>query len=140
MSGITSSGPAGGVCGAITGGVEDEVSFGQREARDRHIESEVNQPLELDCQDFLIPAGVERQLVVGEYVGPPLIGRHGLDTHARHRRHIQNLGSFDTAMPRQNHVLGVDKDGICEAEGPDAVCDLPDLFARMPSGIARVGL
>ncbi|MGH6812194.1 MAG: hypothetical protein ACREDM_07555 [Methylocella sp.] len=42
-------------------------------------------------------------------------------------------------MASQNHVMVVDQDGVGEAEGPDAVCDLPDLFARMRSGIVRIG-
>jgi hypothetical protein len=41
MGGIASSGPAG-VLTAPSRGVEDEVSLGQREARDRQIEIEVD--------------------------------------------------------------------------------------------------
>jgi hypothetical protein len=43
-------------------------------------------------------------------------------------------------MASQNHILIVDENRVCEAEGPDALCDLPDLLARMGSSIMRIGL
>ena len=52
--------------------VDDEVDLGQAEAGQLDVEVEVDQRLQLDREDLLVPAGIERELVVGEHVGPPL--------------------------------------------------------------------
>jgi hypothetical protein len=43
-------------------------------------------------------------------------------------------------MASDDAVVFVDKDRIVEAERRDAVGNLPDLPARVRSGVARVGL
>jgi hypothetical protein len=40
----------------------------------------------------------------------------------------------------EDHVLAVNQDRSGEAEDPDAVGDLPDLFARMSARVAPIGL
>ena len=52
--------------------VEHEVDLGEAEAGQLDIELEVDQRLQLDREDLLVPAGVERQLVVGEHIGAAL--------------------------------------------------------------------
>ena len=49
--------------------VEHAIDLGEAEAGQVDFELEVDQPLQLDRQDRLVPAGVERELVVAEDVG-----------------------------------------------------------------------
>ena len=60
------------------------VDLGDREAGDLDVEAEVmpRKLAELERQKFLVPAGVERKLVVGDDIGPLLLGAHAFDgTH-----------------------------------------------------------
>ena len=53
---------------------------------------------------------------------------------------IAKKGSgLDAAVASEDHVLAVNQDRIGEAEDPDAVGDLPDLFARMSARVAPIG-
>lgn len=52
--------------------VEDEVRLGQAETRQFNIVVQVDEALELDCEDLALPASVERQLVVGKDVRSPV--------------------------------------------------------------------
>jgi DNA modification methylase len=48
--------------------------FEQATARDFDVKVKINQSPELDCQQLMIPAGVQSQLVVGDDIGPTLRG------------------------------------------------------------------
>ena len=50
--------------------VEHEVDLGQAEPGQLDIEIEVDQRLELDCEDLLVPSGIERELVVSDVIDP----------------------------------------------------------------------
>jgi hypothetical protein len=50
------------------------------------------------------------------------------------------LAPANPAVASEDHVLAVNQDRIGEAEDPDAVGDLPDLFARMSARVAPIGL
>ena len=55
--------------------VQVEIDFGQREARQRDLEVEIDERLQLDRQDLAVPTGVEGELVVREDVGAPFFRR-----------------------------------------------------------------
>ena len=54
--------------------------------------------------------------------------------------HRQKGSGLDATVSSEDHVLAVNQDRIGEAEDPDAVGDLPDLFARMSARVAPIGL
>jgi hypothetical protein len=54
--------------------VERKIDLGEREASQSNVELQIDQRLQLNRQDLRIPAGVEGKLVVGQYIGPPLLG------------------------------------------------------------------
>ena len=56
----------------ITRLIENEVDLCEAEACQLDLEVEIDQALQLDRENFLIPAGVERELVVGKDVGSTL--------------------------------------------------------------------
>ena len=58
----------------VAGFVEREVDLGETEAGDRHIETQVDQALEFDREDLAVPASIQRELVVGEDIGPSIVG------------------------------------------------------------------
>ena len=122
--------------------LDQAVDLRDREAGDADVEAEIvgEERLQLLGQQVLVPAGVQRQLVVGEHIGPLLGRRHGLDADAGHRRHAEELRRLDPAMAGEDGVLGVDQHRVGEAEGPDALGDLADLLLRVGAGVARPGL
>ena len=89
--------------------LDQAVDLRDREAGHADVEAEIvgEERLQLFGEQVLVPAGVQRQLVVGEHVGP-LLGRgHGLDADAGHRRHAEELRRLDPAMAGEDGVLGV---------------------------------
>jgi hypothetical protein len=62
-----------------------------------------------------------------------------IDAQTGRRRHAELPGGFDTAVPGQDAVLVVDQHRTGEAEAPDTVDDLADLFALVNAGVARPG-
>ena len=119
----------------------ENIDLGDRETRHADIEIEVNfqETLQLKCENLFIPAGIEGELVIGQRIGPLLLRRHVLKADAGNTVQSDKLGSSQSAMSREDHVLAIDEDRIGESEMADAVGDLPDLFLRMGSRIARVG-
>ena len=49
------------------------------------VEVEIDQRLQLDRQDLLVPAGIQRELVVGQDIGAALLGRQMRQPQRRHR-------------------------------------------------------
>lgn len=49
-----------------------EVDLGQAEPGQLDVELEVDHRLKLDGEEFLVPAGIERELVIGEHIRAPL--------------------------------------------------------------------
>ena len=95
--------------------------------------------LQLDRQHLLIPAGIERQLVVGQHIGPPLRRIEMGQAQRRHAVHAEQLGGLDPAMAGDDLAVVADQHRIGEAEPLDAVGDLPNLLLGMGAGIAGVG-
>jgi hypothetical protein len=52
--------------------IEHEVDLGQREAGEFHVEVHLHEAIQLDRQHFAIPAGILRELVVRDDIGPAL--------------------------------------------------------------------
>ena len=83
----------------LAGFIEHEVDLGQAEPGHLDIELQVDQRLQLDREDLLVPPGIERELVVGEHVGAPLGIGEMRQGQGRHPLHPKQLGRLDPAVP-----------------------------------------
>ena len=119
--------------------IERQVDLGQREAGNGDIELKINQSLQFECQQPLIPAGIQRELVVGQDIGPPLLRRQMRQPQHRHLRHADLPGRQHPPVARDDLVIVADKHRIGKAEAADAVGDLGHLFAGVNASIALVG-
>jgi hypothetical protein len=65
--------------------IDQGVDFRNGEASHPDVEIQIDfeQAFELFGEQLLIPAGVHRQLVVGQHIGALLFERHGFDAHTR---------------------------------------------------------
>lgn len=120
--------------------VEGEIHLRQTEPRQLQLEASIDELLELDGQQFLVPACVDRQLIVGERVGLHLLRRQVSKRHHGDLVNAEEFGRGGAAMPGDDPALIIDQDGIGEAEALNRVRDLADLLATMGSGVAFGGL
>jgi hypothetical protein len=121
--------------------LEDHVDFAGREAGEREIEVDVEhrQLAELELQQVEVPAGAERDLVVGDPQRPLLCLREMRQDDRRHLAQTEGLRREQPAVPGDDPALGVDQHRVGEAERPDRGGDLLDLPLRVRPGVARIG-
>ena len=115
--------------------VEDEVDLGKAEPGQRHVEFEVDQPLQLDCEDLAVPAGVQRQLIVGNHICPPLGLGEVRQRHGWHRGQAEQPGRHHPTVPRDDLARVADQHRVSKPEPRDAVGDLPNLLLAVGSGV-----
>ena len=137
------SGVGQGVVGRIirllgSDGRQEVVELGDREAGDPNVEVEVrgHQRPQLCGEQVLVPAGIEREFVVGEDIGALLGLAQVLDLQTGHRGQAQLGGRSHAAVAGQDRARLVDQHRRGEAELPDAGGDLADLLRGMGAGIA----
>src|SRR5207248_165498 len=100
------------------------------------VEIDVDEALQLDRQQLTFPAGVEGELIVGQYIGAPLSRVQMSQAHRRDTVQAEQLCRLDPAMAGDDRTVLSDQNRVVESELPDALGDLPDLFLGMGSGIA----
>ena len=122
----------------VAGFVEREVDLGETEAGDRHIETQVDQALEFDREDLAVPASIQRELVVGEDIGPSFGLGQMRERDRRHRLHAEQASRLDPTMAGNDLAFVRHQHRVREAEAFDAVGDLSDLFLGVCARIARV--
>ena len=104
------------------------------EAGQRQVEAEALQFAEFEAEQFVVPAGVQRQLVVGNDVGPLLrLAQSGKLDH-RHRRHAELPRRQQPAVAGNDAVVAVDQDRVRPAELADRGGDLRHLRIASASG------
>ena len=129
--------PARGV-GRLARFLKDEVDLRHLEPGQFDIDLELDQPLQFDRQQLLVPAGLLGELVVGQDIGA-LIGLAQVRQPAgRHCVDAEELGRFHAAVAGDDLLGIVDQDRVAEAELLDALCDLANLLLRMRAGIVWV--
>ena len=96
------------------------------------------QLVKLGGEQFLVPAGVERQLVVGDAVGAHLLRRQVRQADHRHRVEPEPARRQDAAVPGDHLELVVDQDRHGPAELDQRRRQLGDLVVRVRARIARV--
>jgi hypothetical protein len=119
--------------------IEYEVNFGRRKTGELDVEVEGHEALQFDCQQLLVPARVQCELVVGQHIGSPLRLIEVSEAHRRHTFHADQLCGLDPPMARDDLAVLPDQHRVGKAEPADAVGDLPDLLFGMGAGIAGIG-
>ena len=121
--------------------LEDHVDLAGGEAGQRQVEVDVEhrQLAELELQEVEVPAGAERDLVVGDPERPPLRLREMRQHDRRHLGQADRLRRQQPAVAGDDPALGIDQDRVGEAELADRGGDLLELPLRVGAGVARVG-
>jgi hypothetical protein len=120
-------------------GVEQAFDLGGREAGQVQIEAGVGQFGELQRQHRLVPAGIEREPVVGDHVGALLRRRQVRKLDHRHLGEPQLACGQQPAVTGDHTVLAIDQDRVGPAELGDAGGDARDLLVAVRARIAGVG-
>ena len=109
---------------------DQDVDLGGLEAGEGNIEIEIDrqQFLQLDGQDFPVPAGKFRKAVVGDDIGADLFFRQIRKAEGRHALHLKEPGCLDATVTGDDAARPVHEDRVGKAEGLDAVGNLPDLL------------
>jgi len=81
--------------------IQDDVDVRHFKAGEHHLEAVVEQPLQFDGKDFLVPAGFLGQPVVGQNIGPLLDRAKVAELQCRHLLDIQQLGCRDPGRGRR---------------------------------------
>ena len=126
-------------CRSLASLIEREVNLRQRETRQRHIEFQVDERLQFDRENFRIPAGIQRKLVVGEHIGAPFLCAQVRKPDGRNGCQSQFLGRHQPSMAGDDLVMVADENRIRKAEPRDAVGDLAHLLLRVPTSVAGIG-
>src|SRR5258706_211589 len=105
-------------------------------------EAEVNprfaQIANFEREHLEIPAGVERQLVVGEHIAAALRRREVRQDDARHLVEAEQMRGEHLAVAGDNAVLFVDQHRVGEAKFADRRGDLRDLLVAVRARVSRV--
>src|ERR1700730_2313483 len=66
-------------------------------------------------------------------------GRQVIEAQGRHLGHAELAAGAQTAMPTNHVEVSIDQDRYIEAEGLDAIGDLPDLLLAVQPRVRRIG-
>src|SRR6266568_7196896 len=118
--------------------LQDDVDFRHLEPGQFDFDIEIDQTLQLNRQNLLVPPGLLGELVVGQDVGALIRLAQMREPVGRHRGDAEELGGFHATVTSDDLLVIIDQNRIAEAELRDAVGDLADLLLRMRPGIVRV--
>lgn len=113
-----------------------ELTFG--EAGERKVEAVAVKRMQFGREQFLVPACVERELVVGDHVGSTLCGRQVIENDDRNRIEPELARRQQPAVAGNNTAPRVNQDRVGPTELDDRGRNLRDLSVVMRSGVTRV--
>jgi hypothetical protein len=108
-------------------------------ADQRQVEPEIGEVADFKPQQVLIPAAVQRQFVVGQYVSPPLGFAETSQFDHRNRGEAKLARRQKPTVARDEAVVTIDQDLIGPAELADRPGNLRHLRVRMGAGVAGIG-
>ncbi|MFN3624486.1 MAG: hypothetical protein ACK4TP_10525 [Hyphomicrobium sp.] len=116
----------GGVLAVIVGGLgliterrHKRVQLGLGEAYDSEIKALAVERVQLGCEQLLVPASVERELVVGDDVGSALRRRKVIENDDRNSVEAELARRQQPAVARDDAALRVHQDRIGPAKLQD---------------------
>ena len=121
--------------------LDQDIDFRRSKAGHRQVEFElqVGELGQLQRQQLVVPPRQLGQPVIGQNVGALPGRRHVVQSNRRHPLQAEQPGGCDSTMAGDDSARLVDQNGIGEAEGLDAVGELPDLAFGMAAGISGIG-
>ena len=123
----------------IFGPGQQPIQFPILEAHDAEIDPGVLQIAELQCQQRLVPAGIQRDAVVSQHQGPTLGVREPRQRDRRHGLHPKQPGGQHAPVAGDQRAVLGNEDRVHEAELADRAGDLGDLRLAVGARIAGVG-
>ena len=126
--------------GRVVERCDPQIDLAHLEAGDLDVEIEAEQRelLELLGQQPVVPGGDFGQPVIGDHEGAGLRRGQVIEAQCRHLGHAELAAGEQPAMPGDHIAVAVDQDRDIEAEGLDAVGDLPDLLLGVAPRVCRV--
>jgi transposase len=125
----------------IVGGHQDHIDLAGRKAGQSWIDVDINRTefTKLQLKNLQIPAGIERNLVVGDPQRSLLgLGKTGQgDDWELCQAH--QPGRLKPSVTRDNMTFGISENWICKAERLDRFAYLVDLALGVSARIARIG-
>jgi hypothetical protein len=126
------------VRGALMSLLENDVDLGGGEAGELDVELDVDEALQLDRQQIPVPAGIERELIVGQYVGTSLRRIEVGEAHGGDAFQAQQPGGLDPAVTRDDLAIPSDQHRVGKTKPANTLGNLPDLLPGMGPGITRI--
>ena len=122
--------------------VQQKVQFSSFVSGNFQIKVEIHlgQRLQFNRQNVAIPAGKLRQPIVGNDISPPFSLTEVRKFDHRHLGHAKLARCGDTAVASDDAARAVNQNRVRKTKLPDRCSNLRDLFGRMRTGIACVGL
>jgi len=102
------------------------------------VEAVVADRLQLDAQHFLVPAGIERQAVVGQNKGAPLRFGQMVEDDDRDFGHVQFACGEQAGVAGDDDPVRPGQDGVGPPELGYRGRDLGDLFVTMRARVPGV--
>ncbi len=124
---------------ALTRVVQDEIDFRETEPRDLHVEIKIDERLQFDREDFLVPSGIQRELVVSDDICPSFFCAEMCKRDRGHGLHAEQLRGFNTTVARDDFTIFRDQDGVREPEPFNTRGNLFDLLAAMFARVTGIG-
>ncbi len=101
---------------------------------------ELDEVLQLDCQNVLIPSGELSNAVVREAIGAKLIGGQTADAQDRDLLDTQPPCSVHAAMAGDDCIISINQNRVHEAELAHRRHDDSDLLFVVGASITLIGL
>ena len=99
----------------------------------------VDEPLHLDLEDFLVPARLLGQTIVGDHECALLHFGEAGRLYRPHGAYPKQVGRREPPVPSKDDALLVNQNRYEVAKGLDALGDVPDLTPRMCARITGIG-
>lgn len=109
------------------------------EAGEAKVKAGLLQVGEFERQQFLVPAGIDGNAVVGKHQRPALRLRQTRQHDGRHGFHVEFSRRQHAAMTGNQRAILGNQHRVGEAEGADRPGNLGHLRIRMCASIARIG-
>ena len=115
------------------------IKLALREAKQLQVDAVFLEAGQLGRQRRVVPAGIDRDLVVGDAEGAGLSVGQVIQPDDRNVGEAQLPRGKQAAMPGDEHTAFIDQARNVETELGDRASDLCDLIVRMGPGIGRIG-
>lgn len=126
------------LCGRLP--FDDRVDFGQVKTGQLYGEVHVDQTLQLNCQDLVVPPRLFGQTVVGQDLSALFCVAQVINPLGRDLGPAKQLRRLNPTMARDDAVLAINEHRVYEAKLLNQCSDFADLTLRMGPRLPIMGL